>query len=100
MFKFICPRFVFKIEKWKWNKEYRLYVSNMGHFKDEHKQPKPIKMGSNGYIDTIDNNEIEDMVDSAYQEEIEGWITYNAFEVKPGEKETDSGYTDYPNAGR
>ena len=52
----------------------------------------------NGYIDTIDNNEIEDMVDSAYQEEIEGWITYNAFEVKPGEKETDSGYTDYPNA--
>ena len=50
MFRFICPRFIFKVEKWKWNKEYRLYVSNMGHFRDEHKQPKPIKMGSNGYI--------------------------------------------------
>ena len=50
MFRFIAPRFIFKVEKWKWNKEYRLYVSNMGHFKDEHKQPKPIKMGSNGYI--------------------------------------------------
>lgn len=50
MFRFICPRFIFKVEKWKWNKEYRLYVSNTGHFKDEHKQPKPIKMGSNGYI--------------------------------------------------
>ena len=50
MFRFICPRFIFKVEKWKWNKEFRLYVSNTGHFKDEHKQPKPIKMGSNGYI--------------------------------------------------
>lgn len=50
MFRFIAPRFIFKVEKWKWNKEYRLYVSNMGHFKDEHKQPKPIKMGSTGYI--------------------------------------------------
>lgn len=50
MFKFICPRFIFKIEKWKWNKEYRLYVSNMGHFLDEHKQPRPVKMGSTGYI--------------------------------------------------
>lgn len=50
MFRFICPRFIFKVEKWKWNKEFRLYVSNTGHFRDEHKQPKPIKMGSNGYI--------------------------------------------------
>lgn len=50
MFKFICPRFIFKVEKWKWNKEYRLFVSNTGHFRDEHKQPKPIKMGSSGYI--------------------------------------------------
>ena len=50
MFKFICPRFIFKVEKWKWNKEFRLYISNTGHFRDEHKQPKPIKMGSNGYI--------------------------------------------------
>ena len=50
MFRFICPRFIFKVEKWKWNKEFRLYVSNTGHFRDEHKQPKSIKMSSNGYI--------------------------------------------------
>ena len=51
-----------------------------------------------GYFDTIDDREIEEMVDEQYQQEIDGWITYNAIEVKPGEKETDSGYTDYPNA--
>ena len=50
MFKFICPRFIFKIEKWKWNKEFRLYVSNTGKFRDEHKQPIPIKLNQNGYI--------------------------------------------------
>ena len=53
-----------------------------------------------GFIDTIDDNEVEEMVNDAYLEEIEGWITYNAIEVKPGEKETDSGYTDYPSAWR
>ena len=51
-----------------------------------------------GYFDTIDDREIEEMVDEQYQQDIDGWITYNASEVKPGEKETDSGYTDYPNA--
>lgn len=50
MFKFIAPRFIFKIERWKWNKEYRLYVSNMGHFRDEHKQPMPVKLNQAGYI--------------------------------------------------
>lgn len=50
MFRFIAPKFIFKVEKWKWNKEYRLYVSNMGHVRDEHKQPKPIKVASTGYI--------------------------------------------------
>lgn len=50
MFKFIAPRFIFKVEKWKWNKEFRLYVSTMGHFRDEHKQPIPVKLNQNGYI--------------------------------------------------
>lgn len=50
MFRFICPRFIFKVEKWKWNKEFRLYVSNTGKFRDEHKQPIPIKLNQNGYI--------------------------------------------------
>lgn len=50
MFKFILPRFIFKIERWKWNKEYRIYVSNMGHFMDEHKRPIPIKINASGYV--------------------------------------------------
>lgn len=50
MFKFILPRFLFKVERWKWNPDYRIYVSNMGHFKNEHKQDLPIKINSkNGY---------------------------------------------------
>lgn len=50
MFRFILPQFVFKIEKWKWNKEYRIYVSNMGHFKDEHKKILPVKINNSGYV--------------------------------------------------
>ena len=50
MFKFILPKLIFKIERWKWNKEYRIYVSNMGHFRDEHKRPIPIKINHNGYV--------------------------------------------------
>jgi hypothetical protein len=49
MFKFIFPSFNFNIERWKWNKEYRIYVSNMGHFKNEHKQLLKIKIDKGGY---------------------------------------------------
>ena len=50
MFKFILPKFILRVERWKWNKEYRIYVSNMGHFRDEHKRPIPIKIDSSGYV--------------------------------------------------
>lgn len=50
MFKFILPTFNFNIERWKWNKEYRVYVSNMGHFRDEHKQLLKVMIDSKGYI--------------------------------------------------
>ena len=50
MFKFILPKFIFKVEKWKWNKEYRLYVSTQGHFMDEFKRPIAIKLNQNGYV--------------------------------------------------
>ena len=54
MFKIILPRFLFKIERWKWNPEYRIYVSNMGHFKNEHKQDLPIRINKkNGYCGVI-----------------------------------------------
>ena len=49
--KFIFPSFNFKIEKWKWNSEYRVYVSTLGNFKDEHKRSLPLKIGNNkGYV--------------------------------------------------
>lgn len=50
MFKFIMPRFIFRVEKWKWNKEYRIYVSNMGHFMDKHKRIIPVKINQGGYV--------------------------------------------------
>lgn len=50
MFKIILPKIVFKVERWKWNKEYRVYVSNQGHFKNEYKQNLPIKINGNGYV--------------------------------------------------
>lgn len=49
MFNFIAPKLCLKVEKWKWNKEYRVYVSNFGQFKNEHKQPLPIKVNGKGY---------------------------------------------------
>ena len=50
MFKFILPTFNFNIERWKWNREYRVYVSNMGHFRDEHKQLIQLKVAKDGYV--------------------------------------------------
>ena len=50
MFRIILPRFIFRVEKWKWNKEYRVYVSNMGHFMDEHKRIIPVKINQSGYV--------------------------------------------------
>ena len=49
MLNFILPQVFIKVEKWKWNKEYRVYVSNLGHFKNEYKQLLPIKINQNGY---------------------------------------------------
>ena len=56
MFKFLLPTFQFKVEKWKWNKEYRVYVSNQGHFKDEYKQNLPITINTNGGYVSVKTN--------------------------------------------
>lgn len=54
MFKIILPKLNLKIERWKWNKEYRIYVSTEGHFKDEHKQNIPILVdGIRGYCKVV-----------------------------------------------
>ena len=50
MFKFILPTFNFNVERWKWNKEYRVYVSNMGHFRDEYKRPLGVRVNQSGYL--------------------------------------------------
>lgn len=51
MCRFILPTLKLNIERWKWNSEFRVYVSNMGNFKDEHKKPIAVKIGSgSGYI--------------------------------------------------
>lgn len=49
LLNFILPQFIIKVERWKWNSEYRVYVSNLGNFKNEHKQRLPIKINSSGY---------------------------------------------------
>lgn len=49
MFKIILPKLNFKIERWKWNKEYRVYISTLGHIKNEYKQNVPTKINSRGY---------------------------------------------------
>ena len=48
MFKIMLPRLQLKVERWKWNREYRIYVSNLGNFKDEHKNIIPVKISSTG----------------------------------------------------
>ena len=49
MCKFMFPNFNFNIERWKWNDEYRIYVSTAGRCKDEHKRLLPVKINSSGY---------------------------------------------------
>lgn len=39
----------FSIERWKWNPEFALWVSNKGHFKNKDKKPVPIQIGEGGY---------------------------------------------------
>ena len=50
MLRIILPKMVFRLEKWKWNKEYRIYESTLGNFKDEYKKNMPVYTGNNGYL--------------------------------------------------
>ena len=42
--------FILKIEKWKWNKDYQIYVSNLGNFKNKSKKDISCLVNSNGYL--------------------------------------------------
>ena len=44
----MLPTISLRIEKWKFNKEYGVYVSTLGNFKDRHKRNLPFKL-NNGY---------------------------------------------------
>lgn len=45
----MLPTINFKIERWKFNKDYGVYVSTLGNFKDKHKRRLPIKINESGY---------------------------------------------------
>ena len=52
----MLPKISLQIERWKFNKEYGVYVSTLGNFKDRNKQTIPIKINRNGYcVIQVDN---------------------------------------------
>lgn len=50
MIKIILPKIKINIERWKYNKELGIYVSNMGNFKDSKKKDIKILTDSKGYL--------------------------------------------------
>lgn len=50
MFKFILPKIHIEIEKWKFNKRYNIYVSNLGNFKDKTKENIKLMVQKGGYL--------------------------------------------------
>jgi hypothetical protein len=45
----IFPKITLRIERWKFNKEYGVYVSTLGNFKSKDKKDLRIKINSKGY---------------------------------------------------
>lgn len=45
----IFPRFILKIERWKFNKDFGVYVSTLGQFKDRHKRNLAVLINQHGY---------------------------------------------------
>lgn len=50
MFKIILPKIHIEIEKWKFNKKYNVYVSNLGNFKDKTKESIKLMVQKGGYL--------------------------------------------------
>ena len=50
MFKIMLPKFHLEIERWKFNKNYNIYVSNLGNFKDKTKEDIKLMIQKNGYL--------------------------------------------------
>ena len=47
---FKLPRVKLSFERWKWNQEYQVYVSNHGGILDKNKTPKKMAINQNGYV--------------------------------------------------
>ena len=45
----MLPTIILRIERWKFNKDFGVYVSNQGSFKDRQKRRLPIRVNQNGY---------------------------------------------------
>ena len=45
----MLPKIIFNLETWKFNKEYGIWVSNLGHFKDRRKRNLSYQISRNGY---------------------------------------------------
>jgi hypothetical protein len=46
---FMLPTISLRIERWKFNKDYGVYVSTLGNFKDRYKRRLPINVTNQGY---------------------------------------------------
>lgn len=46
---YMLPNISLRIERWKFNKDYGVYVSTLGNFKDRYKRRLPIKICASGY---------------------------------------------------
>lgn len=46
----MLPKLHIEIERWKYNKNYNLYVSNLGNFKDKSKEDIKLKISKGGYL--------------------------------------------------
>lgn len=45
----MLPTIILRIERWKFNKDYGVYVSTQGNFKDRYKRRLPIRINQKGY---------------------------------------------------
>lgn len=45
----MLPTIILRIERWKFNKDFGVYVSSQGNFKDRQKRRLPIRVNQNGY---------------------------------------------------
>lgn len=45
----IFPTIIMSVEKWKFNSEYGVYVSTLGHFRDRQKRNLSVKINQKGY---------------------------------------------------